>query len=183
MTGVIRAEHGAKGLRAGLCRGDALLVEVVAEDVDAVGAGQVVEHITIDVGDGDAGRRLHEGAGRKMLAHQPAILKRHPVGFGELQVGDAARHFRRHLPPLGVAFLIEAGQRKEGVATLLGDLGRRAVGAEEIVGGKFVERDQPRHPPRHLRVSGQRAVLGPRQRQACLQFGKHGHGAGYRCGG
>ena len=90
---------------------------------------------------------------------------------------------RRHLPPLGVAFLVEAGQREEGVLALRGDLGRRAVGAEEVVDGKFIERDQPRHPPRHLRMSGQRAVLGPRQRQPRLHLGKDGRGAGHRSGG
>ena len=46
--GMIGAEHRAERMRARLGLGDALLVEVVAEDVDAVGAGQVVEHIAVD---------------------------------------------------------------------------------------------------------------------------------------
>ena len=54
--GVIGAEHRAERMRALFGLGDALLVEIVAEDVDAVGAGQVVEHVAVDVGDGDAGR-------------------------------------------------------------------------------------------------------------------------------
>ena len=64
----------------------------------------------------------HEGAGAEMLAHQPAVLERHPVGFGELQVGDAARRLRRHLPALGVTVLIEAGEPEEAVLALHRDI-------------------------------------------------------------
>ena len=112
--------------------------------------------------------RLHEGAGAQMLADQPAVLERHPVDLGELQVGDLRRGLRRHLPALGEAVLVERGQPEEAVLALGGDRGRRAVGTEEVVDVEFVERDQPRHPARHLGMSGQRAVLGPRQRQARL---------------
>ena len=117
--GMIGAEHGAERMGALFGFRDALLVEVVAEDVDAVGAGQVVEHIAVDIGDGDAGGGLHEGAGAEIFPHQPAVLERHPVAFGELQVGDARSRLGRHLPALGVALLIEAGEAEEGVLALL----------------------------------------------------------------
>ena len=68
-----------------------LLVEVVAEDIDAVGAGEVVEPIAVEIGDRHAGGRLHEGAGPQVLAHEAAVLERHPVGVGELQIGNAVR--------------------------------------------------------------------------------------------
>ena len=181
--GMVGAEHGAERMGALLGLGDALLVEVVAEDVDAVGAGQVVEHIAVDIGDGDAGRGLHEGAGAEILAHQPAVLERHPVGFGELQVGDARRRLRRHLPALGVALLIEAGEAEEAVLALHGDVVGRAVGAEEIVDIEFVMRHQPRDHLGHFGMSGQRAVLGARQRQPRLQFGEDCRGASDRSGG
>jgi len=183
MTGVIGPEHRSKRIRARLCLRDALLVEIVAENVDAVRAGQVVGDVCVDIGDGDAGRGLHEGAGRKMLAHKPAVLKRDPVGFNELQIGDAAGSFRRHLPSLGIPLFVEAGEVEEGALALLGDRGRRAIGTEEILGAEFVERDQPCDPLRHLRMPGQRAVLGPRQGQSGPQFGKNGRGASNRGGG
>jgi hypothetical protein len=69
--------------------GDALLVEVVAEDVDAVGAGQVVEDIAVEVGHRHALGGLHEAARLQVLAQEAAELERHAVGAGELQVGDA----------------------------------------------------------------------------------------------
>ena len=80
--GMIGAEHRPERVGALLADLDALLVEVVAEDVDAVGAGEVVEHVAVEIGHGDAGRRLHERAGAEMLAHQPAVLERHAVGVG-----------------------------------------------------------------------------------------------------
>ena len=117
-----------------------------------------------------------------MLAHQPAVLERHPVGFGELQVGDVFGRLRRHLPALGVTVLVDAGEPEEAVLALRGDIGRRAVGAEELADIEFVMRQQPRDHLGHLGMSGQRAVLGPRQRQPRLQFGEGHRGAG-KCGG
>ena len=120
---------------------------------------------------------------RQMLAHQPAVLERHPVGFGELQVGDSLGGFRRHLPALGVTLLVQLGEPEEGVLALHRDIDRRAVGAEEFVDIKFVMRHQPRDHFGHFGMSGQRAVFGPRQRQPRLQFGESHRGAGNRNGG
>ena len=107
-----------------------------------------------------------------MLPHQPAVLKRHPIGFGELQVGDAVSCIHRHLPSPGVSLLVEVCEPEEAVLTLHGDFGRRAVGAEEIIDVEFVMRDQPGNHLGHFGMSGQRAVFCPRQRQPRLQFGE-----------
>jgi hypothetical protein len=181
--GMIGAEHGAERVRAPFGFRDALLVEIIAEDVDAVGAGQVVGHIAVDIGHGDAGRGLHEGAGPKILPHQPAVLERHPVALGELQVGDVFGGFGRHLPALGIALLIEAGEAEEGVLALHGDVAGRAVGSEEAVDIELVMRNQPRDHFGHFGMSGQRAVLGARQRQPRLQFGEDCRGTSDRSGG
>ena len=180
---MVGTEHGPERMGALLGRGDALLVKIVAEDVDAVGAGQVVEHIAVDIGDGDAGGGLHEGAGAEILPHQPAVLERHPVAFRELQVRDVRRRLRRHLPALGVALAIEAGEAEEGVLALHGDVAGRAVGTEEVVDIELVMRHQPRDRFGHFGMSGQRAVLGTRQRQPRLQFGEDCRGANDRSGG
>ena len=111
-----RAEHWSQRMGALFCVGDAILVKIVAEDIDAVGAGQVVKDIAIDVGDGDASGGLHEGAGRKMLPHHPAVLKGHPKGLGESQVGDPARRLCGQLSTLGVAFFIKAGESLVGLS-------------------------------------------------------------------
>ena len=118
-----------------------------------------------------------------MLAHQPAVLERHAVGFGELQVGDVLGGFRRHLPALGVTLLIKFCEPEEAVLAVHGDIDRRAVGAEELADIEFVMRQQPRDHFGHFGMSGQRAVLGTRKRQPRLQFGEGHRGAGNRNGG
>ena len=180
---MIGSEHGAERAGALFSLGDALLVEVVAEDVDAVGAGQVVEHIAVDIGNGDAGGRLHEGAGSEIFPHQPAVLERHPVVFGELQIGDVFGRLCRHLPSLGVALFIETREPEEAVLALHGDVVRRAVGAEEAADLELVMRHQPRDHFGHFGMPSQRAVLGARQRQPRLQFGEDCRGNSDRSGG
>ena len=54
--GMVEAEHRAERLRALLGTRNAFLVEIVAENIDAVGAGKIVEHIAVEVGQRDAGR-------------------------------------------------------------------------------------------------------------------------------
>ncbi len=142
---VIAPEHRSERMCPRFRLGDALLVEVIAEDIDAVGTGEVVEDVAVDVGDGDAGRGSDERARAEILLHQPAVLERHPVRLGELQVGDAFGGFRRQRASPGVAVRIEAREPEEGVLALGGDVRRRAVGAEEIVNVELVVRDQPRH--------------------------------------
>src|SRR5665213_3893865 len=44
--------------------------------------------------------REHLGAGAEMLADQPAVLKRHPVALGELQVGNSRGGLQSELPAL-----------------------------------------------------------------------------------
>ena len=59
---MIGAEHRAELAHALDAALDAVLVEVVAEQVDAVGAGEVVEAVAVEIGDRHAGGRLHERA-------------------------------------------------------------------------------------------------------------------------
>ena len=64
---MIGAEHRpeiADALRAAL---DAFLIEIVPEEVDTIGACQVVEAVAVEIGKGHAGRRLHERGGRQCL--------------------------------------------------------------------------------------------------------------------
>ncbi len=181
--GVVGSEHGAERTGARLGAGNAFLVEVVAEDIDAIRTGQVVEDVAVEIGDRDPRRRLHERACPQMLPHQTAVLKRHAVAFGELQVGDSFRGLQGHCPAFGEPLPVVVGEPEETIPTLRGNLRRRAVGIEEIVDAELIERDQPRHQARHPGMSGQRAVLGPRQRQPRPQFGKDGGGAGDRGAG
>ena len=131
---------------------------------------------------GDTSGGFHEGAGAEILADQTAVLERHPVGFGELQIGDMLGGLRRHLPALGVALFEQAGEAEEGVLPLHGDVRGRAVGGKEAGDIELIMRYQPRHHFGHFGMSSQRAVLGARQREPRLQFGEDGRGA-CDCGG
>ncbi|MEY9293182.1 hypothetical protein ABH979_006256 [Bradyrhizobium ottawaense] len=179
--GMVGAEHGAECMRPLLGALDALLVEVVAEDVDAVGAREVVGGVAVDVRDGDAARGLHEGRGAQMLADETRELERHAVALGEVQVGDGFRRFLRHRATPGVALGVKLGEAEEGVLTLRHHVIRRAVAAEIFVALEFVEREQLCHPARHLGVPGERPVLGAGQFDPRLDLREDG--GSRRCGG
>ena len=76
---------------------DALLVEIVAEQIDAVRAGKIVERISVEVGRRDPGRRLQKRADRQMPAHVAAELKRDAISLGELQIRDQIGGLGRQL--------------------------------------------------------------------------------------
>ena len=157
--GVVGAEHRAERPGALERAIEALLVEVVAEDVHAVGAGQVVGLVPVEVGHLHAGRRGDERAGRQVLAHEPAVLERHPIRGGELQVRDAGLHLARQLHRLGVTLPVDLGERQEAGPAPLGDFLRGVVGAEEARLVVLVERNQLGEEARYLRVAAQRRVL------------------------
>ena len=66
---MIEAEHRAERAHVRGAALDGLLVEIVAEDVDAIGAGQVVEAIAVEIGHGDAVARLQERSRRQARPH------------------------------------------------------------------------------------------------------------------
>ena len=53
---MIGAEHRAEIAHPFGAAVDAILIEIVAEKIGPVGAGQVVEHVAVEIGDRDAGR-------------------------------------------------------------------------------------------------------------------------------
>ena len=130
---VIGAEHRAEVAHAPLPLLHALLVEVVAEHVDAVRSGQVVEAVAVEIGDRHARGRLQERPAFQVLAHHAAVLERHAIGADELQVGDAVSNLRRQPCALGEAVAVELRQPVEPGPAARNDLFRRIVGAEELL--------------------------------------------------
>ena len=175
---MIRAEHRtevADPLMAALHAG---LVEIVAEQIDAVRAGEVVERVAVEVGDRHAAGRLQERAERQVLAHDAAVLERHPIGVGELQIGNAVGHRRGGFERLRKVLLEMRRQPHEAGPALRGDRLGRIVGAEEPRFVVFVERQERRHAPRHPGVSGQRSVLRLGQLQPLLELHQRGRQGG-----
>ena len=145
---------------------DRLFVELIPEQVDAVGAGQVDEPVAVEVDHLGPLRALQERARAELAPHLGAELERHPVRAGELQVGKERprRHRRRQRAreTLGV----ERGQPLEPRAAPGRDLGRRLVRREEPRLVIIIGRDQPRDALGEADMTGQRGVLGARQTHA-----------------
>ena len=167
---MVEAEHGPQVANALAAAGDALLVEVVAEYVDAVGSGQVVEPVAVEIGQRDAGGGLDEGSRLEVVAHEAAELERHAVAGGELQIGNAV-HDRVGRFDGSLAAPGEARRKaQESLAPRRRNLLGRRVDTEKAVLAVFVERHQCGEAPSHARVPRQRAVLRPRKLQPQLRL-------------
>ena len=148
----------------------AVLVEVIAEHVDAIRARQVVEHVAVEIGQRDPGRRLVESADPQVLPHEAAVLERDPIRGRELQVGKARRGLVGQLARLGETLLVQLGEAHEAGVSAVRHLGGCAVGSKDPLVVVFVERDLLGHGEPDARVPAQRRVLRPRQLQPPLQF-------------
>ena len=185
---MVRAQHRPQRLGALFRAGDAHLVEIGSEHIDAVGPGQIEQVVAVEVGDGDPLRGLKEGAGAQVLPDQTAVLERHPVGLRELQIGNALGSLRGQAPGLREPLLIKPGKPEEALPAFGRELRRRAVGTEKLRLVILVKRDQAGQTARHLGMPGERGVLGPGQRQPVFQLerrkagkGKGDHGGNLKC--
>jgi hypothetical protein len=167
---VVGAQHRAEPPHTLGTALDALFVEVVAEHVHAVRAGQVVELVAVQIGDLHTARGFEKRADLEVLPQVAAVLERNPVGARELQVGDGVFDLRGQPIGRGEALPVQLRQARERCAALRGDLGRGAVRGEEARLTVFVERHQARHAPRDARVPAQRRMLGARELQANPQL-------------
>ena len=160
---VIGAEDRSELARALDRALDARPVEVVSEHVDAVRAGQIVEAVPVQVGDGDALGRLQERPGPEVAADEAAVLERDAVAGGELQVRDAVLDLGGAPGRLGEPRGVERREPHEARPAAPRDLLRRIVRREEARLVVLVERHQGGDPPAEPGMPGERRVLGPRQ--------------------
>ena len=181
-AGVIAAQHGTERRPEAGALLHALLVEIDAEDVDAVGAGQVVIALAVEVLQLHPLGRLPESAHRQLLAHIGAELERHAVAPGQLQVGQALARLRRQRQRARRTLAQAAGEPREtGPAPGL-HLERRVIDAEEFILAIGIARQQPRDALGHARMPGQRGVLGARELESPAQPGEASHqGTGGHC--
>ena len=163
---MVGPQHGTQLPHPGAAAFDALLVEIVAEHVHAVGSREVVEAVAVQIGEKNARRGLEKHAGLEMLADHPAELERHTIPGGELQVGHGAGDFGRQRRRLRAMSGKMRGEAHEACAPQGRNRRRRRVGGKKTEFVVFVERHEPGEAARHLRVSGQRPMFGTRQLQA-----------------
>ena len=74
--GMVGADDGTKIADALGASGNAFLVEVIPEKIDAVRTGEIVQDIAVKIADSDAGRRCKNGAGREVLTNDAAVPER-----------------------------------------------------------------------------------------------------------
>ena len=176
---VIAGQHRPERLRPACRFAEALAIEVNAEHIHAVRAGEVDELVAIEIGQARALRRAQELSGRQVLAHPPAEREGHAIAARELQVREARRSLFGEGSGLGEALPEERREPRERELALPLHGDRRAIGGEEVLVAELVVGNQRRHPARQPRVPGERAVLGARQFDAPLQRGQ-GSGRGGR---
>ena len=173
---MIAAEHRSERARARRAPFDARLVEVVAEYVDAVRSGQVVERVAVEIGHHHAGRRLHERAAFQVFPHVAAELERHAISAGKLKIRNVLRRLRGQRGGFRKAFAVERGEPQEPGAALRGDFVRRVVAAKKVRLVVLVVRDQCREPACHARMPRQGRMLGLRQFEARHESGQRRDG-------
>ena len=180
---MISTQYGPEIAHALAAACDALFIEIVAKDVDSVRAAQIVQLISVQVGNRRAGGGLQEGAGIEVLAHHAAKLEWHAIAGRELQICDLPLHVLRKAGCHREALRIQRSELREAGTTRLCDLGRGVVGAEEPGLVVLIERHEPSHPARQARVACHRGVLGTGQLPAPQQpparhGGSQGEGRG-----
>src|SRR5262249_38799076 len=81
----------ADARRAGV---DAVLVEIVAEEVHAIRSAQVVVHAAVEIHDRDSARPRRQGADPQLASDVAAVLEWHAGGARGLQGRGARRGLR-----------------------------------------------------------------------------------------
>ena len=165
---MIRAQQGAEIANAVCPAVDCALVKIVAENVDAVRASEIVEAVAVEIGDGHALGRLHKGADREAGAHLVPVLEWHAVSAGELQIGDVVGGFGSLAVRFGESRPVKVGKPLETRTTALRDIAWRTVGTKELFVAVLVEREERCDASCHPGVPGKRAVFGLRQFETAL---------------
>ena len=186
-TRVVGPQHGPQRADHGRALVDAGLVKVVAQQVDAVRAGQIVKAIAVEVLHKDIAAGLQEAARAQVLTQVGAVLEGHAVLAGELQVRQVGTGLGGDLCRAGITALEVGTQSGEAGSPLGHDRCIGPVGGKEGVFVVGVTRNHRGHALGQPRVTGQRPVLGPRQFDPLLGLGKQprqqaqsggGHGEG-----
>src|SRR5215813_1191363 len=144
---------------------DAAFVEIVPEQIDPVGAGDVVIVIAIDIGEGDTVGGFEQRTATQTLAYPPAVLVGHAIGLGELEIGQRFIEAGLERDGAGKPLPVLLRQGLKSQLALPRNLAGGAVGAEKLSRIKFIERDQAGNALGPAGMAGQRGMFGPRQLQ------------------
>src|SRR6202035_2492351 len=118
---MISTEHGTEIAHAFAPALDALLIEVIAEEVHSVRARKIKEGVAVDVRHRYARRGLHKHAHLQMLGNEAAELKWHAIARRELHVRDGALNLAGQRRRLRITQRITRSELCETRAPLLSD--------------------------------------------------------------
>ena len=166
---VITTEHRPEFAHPCSAPLDRTLVKIVAEQVDAVRASEVVTGIAVEISEGHAMRRRDEACRRQMCPHQVSILERHAIGSGKLQVRQRLRRRGGASNGLGEPQPVNLRKLFKGRASPLRDVTRRAIGAEKSLRAVFIKRHEAGQAAGDARMAGERRMLGLRQFEPLAQ--------------
>ena len=161
---MVGAQHWPQLSHTSNAFGNRFFIEIIAKYVDTVRTREVHESLAIQIFNRHASRRLHETAQLKMTAQVRAELKRYPVTTGELHIGKIVARLIAQGDGLGMARSERLAEIEKTGASPRHDFWGRIIGGEKTSLVVAVSRDQRRHALGHSRVTRQRAVFGPRQR-------------------
>ena len=178
---VIGTQHRAKCPCCVACLVNAVFVDIVTQQVNAVGAGQVIEDIAIQISDRNTGRGLQEGAHLEPLLSQVAELKRNAIRADKLQVRQTLHH-------RGAGRQCDGKSLRNGVHHILKSrlplghhAGRCPVQREHLLAVIAVVGQQRSQAPRDARVPRQAPMFGLRQGQAAPRFASQYQQCGAAC--
>src|SRR3974390_860531 len=109
-----------------------ILVSIVSEQVNAVGASEVVETVVVEIGQSHAFRGPHQRAYRQIRADKAAVLERYPVALCELKIGNDVGHFLRASDGFGKSGFVQGRQSHKTIAAARHDIGRSVIGTEKF---------------------------------------------------
>src|SRR5271169_5159536 len=110
---MIGPQYRAEFTHALEATGNAVLVKIVAKQIDAVRAGEIVEQIAVEVGRRHSGRRLQKCADRQVPADVAAELKRDAIRLSELQIRYQGGGFGCQLQCEGISFAVKICEPRE----------------------------------------------------------------------
>src|SRR5262249_27982594 len=125
---------------------EAALVKVVTKEIRAIGAGEIVGAVAIEILQQNARQSFDERANLQMLLDVGSELEWHAVRVHELQIRNTTLESLATTKRFRCAVLQQPGQAPEGTLALRRDVTGRIIRAEKPLRSVLIERHQPGQP-------------------------------------
>ena len=182
-AGVVSPENRAQALDSLGTFFDTRFVEVVAKQVDAVGARQIKQAVAVNIVHHHTFGGLQECAHSEVFSKVAAVGKGYSVSSRELQVGQGGARFNCHRHGFREALRKCFGQLLEARFAAFHHFSSGTVRSEKCLLFVLVAGDPCRQPFGPAHVTRQRGVFGQRQSQPLPGFRQYQRCCSCHCGG